>query len=126
MTYMDIFSEEENLIMLAETENDGWAMVRLGNMYAERNEYGKAYEWYLKAEDACDEDAYDAAFNIANMYYYGRYLEQDYKKAYDKFHWLAGQGYEAAIFYLGVYSEYGLLEEIDYQKAIEYYYEGAQ
>lgn len=45
------FSEEENLIMLASTENDGWEMVRLGNMYDDRNEYDKAYEWYLKAED---------------------------------------------------------------------------
>ena len=123
MANMDVFSEEENLIMLAETENDGWAMVRLGNMYAERNEYDKAYEWYLKAEDACDEDAYDAAFNIANMYYYGRYLEQDYKKAYDKFQWLAQHDYTAAIFYMGVYAEYGFLGKVDYKKAITYYEE---
>lgn len=121
MANMDIFSEEENLIMLAESEDDGWAMVCLGNMYAERNEYDKAYEWYLKAEKTDTQNAYDATFNIANMYFYGRYFEQDYQMAYNKFLWLAERDYDTAIFYLGLYAEYGFLGKVDYRKAIEYY-----
>lgn len=122
---MDFFSEE-NLIMLAFTENNGWAMVRLGNMYADRNEYDKAYEWYLKAEDTSDYDAYDATFNIANMYYYGWHLEQDYQKAYDRYCCLAELNYEKAIFYLGLYAENGYLGECDYKKALEYYEEAVE
>lgn len=119
-------SEIEELMQRAEAENDGWAMVRLGNIYADNDEYDKAYEWYLKAEKTDDYDAYDATFNIANMYYYGWYLKQDYQEAYDRYKWLASLDYSYALFYMGLYAENGFLGAVDYKKAVEYYEEAIE
>ena len=114
---------EEKLSVMAFEDNNGWAMVRLGNFCAERKEYKKAYEWYCLAEKTNSIDALDATFNIANMYYYGKLGEQDYIKAYERFSKLAEQGVEKALFYMGVYAEYGYIGGVDYNQAKEYYEE---
>ena len=96
------------------------AMINLGNIYEELEDYEQAYMMYLEADLAGNDTG---TYNVANMYYYGRYVEQNYEKAYKYFKKLAKHDNVAAIFYLGLYAEYGFISDIDYRKARKYYKE---
>ena len=75
------------------------AMINLGNIYEEWEEYDRAYHWYLEAAVAGDERA---QFNVANLYYYGEYVDQDYGKAYEYFRKLYERGKVEACLYMGL------------------------
>ncbi|MBQ3761038.1 MAG: sel1 repeat family protein [Clostridia bacterium] len=97
------------------------AMVNLGNVYEDREDYEQAYYWYNEAALAGSEAG---AFNVANMYHNGLYVRQDYKKAYAYFKTLYGRHLTGAAFYMGLYSEYGYAGKKDYKAALRYYGEG--
>ena len=98
------------------------AMVNLGYICEEHEDYEQAYYWYLEA-------AYDdnkiGLFNLANMYHWGRYVKQDYAKTYRYCKLLYDSGYKkSTCFYLGLYAENGYVDEPDFNKAVHYYLEG--
>ena len=97
------------------------AMVNLGNIYEDREDYKQAYYWYNEAALAGNEAG---AFNVANMYHWGWYVNQDYKKAYEYFKMLYDRYFCGAAFYMGLYSEYGYVGKKDYKAALKYYQEG--
>lgn len=53
------------------------AMVNLGNIYEDHEDYSEAYYWYLEAALAGD---LTGMFNVGNMYYWGWYVSQDFRK----------------------------------------------
>ncbi len=97
------------------------AMVNLGNIYEDREDYKQAYYWYNEAALAGNETG---AYNVANMYHWGWHVKHDYKKAYEYFKMLYSRYYRGAAFYMGLYSEYGYVGKTDYKAALEYYREG--
>lgn len=101
----------------------GLAMVNLGNMCDEAEDYEGAYEWYQEA--AIKEEPL-GLFNLGNMYHWGWHVNQDYEKAYGYFKKLydIGCNNECIDFYLGYYYECGIVVEQDYKKAIEFYASG--
>ena len=106
------------------------AKLNLGNIYegtisgkkdkdSPYIDYEKAYRWYLEAAIAGDKTG---MYNVANMYYWGEFVDRDYAKAYEYFKKLARDyNFASAYFYLGLYAEKGLLGPVDGGKAIEYY-----
>ena len=100
---------------------DTRAMVNLGNIYEEREDYERAYYWYFEAAIRKNEDG---MFNVANLYHWGWGVERNYPKAYAFFKLLYEMGYPGAAFYMGVYSENGHVGETDYAAALRYYAEG--
>ena len=99
------------------------AMVNLGNIYENREEFDQAYYWYLEAALADNEQG---MFNVANMHFWGRHVPQDYQKAYDYFVKLNELGVKGTYFYLGLYAENGYLDEPDYEKAKYCYTKGIE
>ena len=88
------------------------AMVNLGNIYEDREEYDKAYAWYLEAALADNEQG---MFNVANMHFWGWHVPQDYRKAYDYFVKLNKLGVKGTNYYLGMFAEKGYLGKTDYK-----------
>jgi|GEM_PF-1251821 len=66
-----------------------------------------------------------AALNLGTLYYEGRYVRQDYQKAYELYKIAADAGEPKAISNLGFCYYYGRHQEIDYEKAYEYFLKGA-
>ena len=61
---------------------DADAMARLGILFSELKEEAKAVEWY---EKAVQHGSLPALNNLAKMYYYGRGVAKDEKKAFEFF-----------------------------------------
>ena len=97
------------------------AMVNLGNIFEDKEDYEHAYYWYHEAAIADNEAG---MFNLANMYHWGWYVKQDYQKAYEYFQVLHSKFCHGAAFYLGLYNEYGFVGEKNYKAAVHYYQEG--
>lgn len=97
------------------------AMVNLGNICENREDWENAYHWYLEATYAGDRKG---MYNVANMYYWGEYVDQDYLKAYEYFRKLFDMKYPGVCLYMGLYAENGFLEEPDYEAAVRYYEQG--
>ena len=81
-------------------------MVNLGNINEDREDFEKAYYWYLEAALADNEEG---MFNVANMHFWGWHVPQDYQKAYQYFAKLNELGVEGTNYYLGLYAENGYL-----------------
>lgn len=100
------------------------AMVNLGNIYEDDiydfvlQDYDKAFHWYSKAADLGDPKGW---FNVANMYHYGRGVEQNYEKAFEIFSALYEEGDKSTCFYMGLYHQMGFAVEQNYKKAFYYY-----
>ena len=58
-------------------------------------------------------------FALGVMYYLGKGIQQDYKKAFECFQKASNQGYAEAQYYLGLIYQYGQEGEQDYKKAFE-------
>ena len=105
----------------AAAQGDPQAMVGLGMICEERNDYERACYWYNEAALAGDDDG---LFNLANLYHLGRYVAQDHRKAYAYFERLYRRYCPGAAFYLGLYHEHGLAVERDHAAALRFYREG--
>ena len=66
-----------------------------------------------------------AALNLGTLYYEGRYVRQDYQKAFELYKIAADAGESKAISNLGYCYYYGRHQEVDYDKAYEYFLKGA-
>jgi len=99
------------------------AMVNRGNIYEEQGKPRKAYEWYMRAAHAGNNKGW---FNMARMFFHGEGVKQDYQAAYQYFMDLYEKDYTAVCLYLGLYAEYGFLEEPDYEAALKYYEQGIE
>lgn len=98
------------------------AMLNLGSLYEDMENYEDAYFWYLEAALQGNDEA---ALQIAGMYYDGNYVDQDYYRAYQIFSGLIERGMECVSFYMGFYLEYGLGGcKKDEEKAVEWYRRG--
>ena len=97
------------------------AMIALGNIYEEKEDFENAYDWYLEAALA---GSPAGMLNVAWMYHAGYYVEQDYGKAKGYFAQLYDQDIKLAAFYMGLYAEQGYGGPVDYPSAIRYYTEG--
>lgn len=95
------------------------AMIVLGNLYEEKEDYRNVYYWYHEAAVA-------GVFNIAWMHHEGLYVKQDYKKAKTYFEELYKQSIAEAAFFLGLYAEQGYAGPVDYPGVIRYYQEGLE
>lgn len=96
------------------------AMLDLSGIYENQSDYERSYYWNLEAALSGDERG---IFNVANMYFWGRYVEQNYNKAYEWFSMLYLSGSPEAAYYMGLYAQEGYLGEPDYPKSIKYYEE---
>jgi len=98
------------------------AMVNLGNIYEEREDFEKAYYWYREAALADNEQG---MFNVANMHFRGWHVAQYYhQKAKDYYE----KGIEEGDIYcpvnLGRMYCLGLGGPVDYEKGFDLYYQG--
>lgn len=66
-----------------------------------------------------------AALNLGAYYYLGKYVEQDYKRAYELYKIAADAGEIRAICNCGYCFYYGRHQEIDYEEAFKYFALGA-
>jgi hypothetical protein len=73
--------------------DDLTAMLNLGAMYTEEQNYIEAVEWYRKAADLGDEEA---MFRVGSMYENGEGVEKDIQKAKELYSMSAEKGYEEA------------------------------
>jgi TPR repeat protein len=112
----DYFQKAANLGQTA-------AMVNLGNIAEDAQEYEAAYIWYRRAYMMGDPAG---QFNYANMYNWGWYVEQDYGFAFRNFLELAGDGYLDAIFYVGHYLQEGLGVNKDEEAAFHWFERGEE
>lgn len=67
----------------------------------------------------------EAALNLGTMYYNGRVVEQDFKKAAHYYKIAADAGISTALCNLGYCFYYGRHQDVDYTKAYEYFLKGA-
>lgn len=66
-----------------------------------------------------------AALNLGTMYYNGRVVEQDFRKAAHYYKIAADAGIPIALCNLGYCFYYGRHQDVDYEKAYEYFLKGA-
>lgn len=104
------------------------AGINLGSIYENGEIDGVvnarlAQKWYLQSARL---GSGDALMNYGNMYFYGSGVEQDYKKAYEVFNYLAENAFKKAFLYLGLYAEHGYISETDYDVALKYYREAME
>ena len=97
------------------------AMIGLGNIYEEKEDYESAYYWYHEAAAA---GSIAGIFNVARMYHIGLYVKQDYQKAMSYFSQLYEQHIPRSVFFMGLYAEKGYSGSVDYPSAIRFYEEG--
>lgn len=99
------------------------AMIALGNLYEEKEDFESTYYWYHEAAAA---GSHAGMFNVAWMYHAGYYVEQDYAKAKTYFTQLYDHHIKLAAFYMGLYAEQGYGGPVDYPRAVRYYIEGIE
>ena len=88
----------------------------------EERQFEDAVKLYLLSGLAGDPEG---AYGYAKSLYMGWTGKTDLQTAHEIFVMLRARGHKkSACFFLGLYEEQGLLEEPDYQKAIDYYTEG--
>lgn len=98
------------------------AMVELGRMEEEEQNYEEALKNYSKASMMGNASALS---ELARMKYSGTGTERDLREAYDYFLKASDQGVPEAFYYLGLYCEEGLLDKADKEKAQYWYLTGA-
>ena len=84
-----------------------------GEKYFRKEKYKKAFRYYLLA---ANEGNNAAVFDVGTMYWKGWGVEQDYRKAIERFEKLSDAGSAHATFVIGE-----ILASIDVSEAIKYY-----
>ena len=110
----DVFEAAENGISDAQ--------YILGLMYYREKLYQQAAEWYLKA---AVQGNVQAQFNLANKYYEGKGVEQNFKEAFKWYKKAAEQGHSQAQFNLGCMYGRGEGVKKDYSEANKWIYKAA-
>jgi TPR repeat protein len=77
------WEEAKNKIEELAKKGYGPAMKRLGDLFQNDRNYTQANQWYEKAGEAGDEHGW---VSLANAYYNGNGVEQDYEKALEYYH----------------------------------------
>ena len=81
----------------------------------------------LECYEKCTKQNMPVAFlNLGRLYYIGRFVEQDYKKAFDLYKVAADAGLPRALCNCGYCYYYGRHQEIDYAEAYRYFDLGVQ
>lgn len=109
--------------------------------YIEMEDWDEVLDWACEHQDYSDEETcrkvmecYElclkqhmpvAALNLGTFYYTGRYVKQDFKKAYELYKLAADAGELRAICNCGYCFYYGRHQAVDYTKAFEYFSLGA-
>lgn len=109
--------------------------------YIETEDWYEVFDWAIDNETCSDErisgkviecyelcaehDIPEALLNLGVLYYIGRVVEQDFKKAFEFYKKAADAGLVRAVCNCGYCFYYGRHQEIDYAKAYEYFYLGA-
>ena len=108
-------------------QGDAVAQCNLGVMYRKGNgvpqDYGKAFDWYLKS---AEQGYADAQMALGLMYLKAKGVPQDYTKALEWLTKSAEQGYAIAQFNLGVMYHEGYGVPQNYGKAFEWYLKAAE
>lgn len=111
------------------------------NYYIETEDWEEVFIWACDHNDYLNEkiarkviecyticikqDMPVAALNLGTFYYTGKFVEQNYKKAYELYKIAADAGELRAICNCGYCFYYGRHQEIDYRKAYEFFSLGA-
>jgi TPR repeat protein len=103
------------------TDNETY-LNRKGLIDSKYTDYKKAFAWYKRAYELGD---LKGAYNYANMLHYGRGVRKNYKEAYEVFERLFKIGYPGAAFYIGLYHQEGFHVKRDYGFARHCYIIGA-
>ncbi len=104
-------------------EGEWLGQFYMGYISEEENNYTEALRWYALA---IDKGSSGAMANSGWIYYYGKGVEQDYKKAYDFFMCSAkSTSNKMAMFYLGEMYEKGHYVKADLETALYWYRESA-
>lgn len=101
---------------LASKNNVVKAMRGLGSLYLDKNDLENGLFWLSKAYE--NNDLY-SGYRLGLLYYRGRLIDRDYKKAYEYF--FATKAVKTSAYMLGECYYYGNGVETDYAKAIEYF-----
>ncbi len=100
------------------------AMVSLAKLYLKEDDPDEYYRWLLEA--ALHDENREAMFRLGELYFEGTYVSQDYEKALKYFKAAGEAGDERVNYYFGYYADNGILQNIDENRAIEYYIIGAK
>ena len=100
------------------------AAKALGDIYKKNGDLEEAYRWYLEGFLQEEPDS-NSAFGLAMMYHKGEYVTQNHSKAWNYFEIAYETGSCKAAYYLGMYSENGIVVAKDQHRALEYYTRGA-
>lgn len=139
--------EYENQTLIAQFYTDNDIEDDIENELDEVNFYIETEDWEAILGWACDHhdclngkiarkviECYElcqkqempiASVNLGTFYYTGRFVEQDYQRAYELYKLAADAGNLRAICNCGYCFYYGRHQDIDYEKAYEYFTLGA-
>ncbi len=120
-TYYDLKnpSEEEDFLFVEALEylvyetNQSRYMMELGGWYYGRKQFDLAEEYYLRAAELKDIDAYQC---LGYIYYYGRVEKPDYKKAYTYYKLASDAGNLIATYKLADMVRNGYYVQKDYNQ----------
>ncbi|WP_051226399.1 tetratricopeptide repeat protein [Butyrivibrio sp. MC2013] len=115
----------EQIVEILEDENYD-AMYQWAVEHHERDDSIQIMQKVVQCYEECvKQNMAAAALNLGTLYYEGRYVRQDYTKAYELYKIAADAGEPRAICNLGYCYYYGRHQEVDYDKAYDYFLKGA-
>ena len=82
----------------------------------------EAVSWFQKAADGCD----SAAFHLADCFYFGKGIAQNFHESYKLFKQLGDRGHKRAPYSIGICLEKGHGVEKDMVEAVKWYERGAK
>lgn len=138
----EIDKDWENAIIWYErgaSKGNAYCMYHLGDLYGGRDDYGQtvnesvAFKWYLSAAETSSNSSHSdsrtyAQCEVAECYYYGVGVQQDYDKAFFWYNkasepFMEEHRFGRALFFVGQCHEFGRGTETNLQKAFECYLE---
>ncbi|MCR5165169.1 MAG: hypothetical protein K6C40_14225 [Thermoguttaceae bacterium] len=118
----DDLDELEDLI----DEEDYDGIFRWADRHHDCVENPNILQKVLECYEMCvEQNMPQAALNLGTMYYNGRVVMQDFKKAVHYYKIAADAGISTALCNLGYCFYYGRHQDVDYEKAYEYFLKGA-
>lgn len=99
------------------------AMVELGSIFYDKNDFSKAFKWYTKAAELGNSDAMN---NLGILYENGQGVEKSYHKAFEWYTKAADLGNDWALKNTGDLYKNGQGVDKDFTKAIEWYTKAAE
>ena len=97
--------------------------AELGRRYYQNEEHIKAFKVFHKGY--LEVQNYYCACALGFFYYEGKYITQDYQRAFEYFKFSADKEYPTAQFYIGLFYYKGLYVKKDYTKAFEWFKKAA-